>query len=188
MTDSSWLEEYFRPYRSFLEDTEVFLQLVQARDLILSVKSRGAKLMLAGNGASASIASHLAVDFTKQAGVVAMSFNEPNLITAYSNDYGYDRWLVQALRHYAQPGDAVVLISSSGKSPNIVQAAEYARDAGLSMITLSGFASDNPLRSIGDVNLWVESRAYNHVECIHMIWLTAICDLIIGKAEYPVNG
>jgi len=188
MSDSGWLEEYFTPYRALMADTTVFPLLVEARDIILQVRERGSKLMLAGNGASASIASHLAVDFTKQAGVVAMSFNEPNLITAYANDFGYDRWVVQAIRHYAKPGDAVVLISSSGRSPNIVNAALSAREAGMQIVTLSGFAPDNPLRASGDVNLWVDSKAYNIVECIHMIWLTAICDLIIGKAEYAVGG
>lgn len=188
MNDSLWLGDYFKAYRALLVDTSVFPLLAQARDLLVATKDRGGKLMLAGNGASASIASHLAVDFTKQAGIVAMSFNEPNLITAYANDFGYDQWVSKAVRHYGRSGDTVVLISSSGKSPNIVNAARSAKESDLSVITLSGFAPDNPLRSLGDINFWVDSRAYNLVECVHMIWLTAICDMIIGKAEYSVSG
>jgi D-sedoheptulose 7-phosphate isomerase len=187
MNDFLWLDDYFKAYRSLLVEDDVFPLIAQARDLFVATRARGGKLMLAGNGASASIASHLAVDFTKQAGVVAMSFNEPNLITAYANDFGYERWVVEAIRHYGKPGDTVVLISSSGKSPNIVNAARFAKEAGLSVVTLSGFAPDNPLRALGDINFWVESKAYNLVECIHMIWLTAICDMIIGKAEYTVS-
>jgi len=53
-----------------------------------------------------------------------------------------------------------------------------------SVITLSGFESDNPLRQLGDINLWVDSKAYNFVENIHQVWLLAIVDLIIGKTEY----
>ena len=187
MNTSLWLDDYFNAYRGLMADSAVFSLLTEARDLFFQVKERGGKLMLAGNGASASIASHLAVDFTKQAGIVAMSFNEPNLITAYANDFGYEQWVVEAIRHYAKPGDAVVLISSSGKSQNIVNAAHHAHEKGLPVVTLSGFATDNPLKSAGDINLWVNSKAYNLVECIHMIWLKAICDMIIGRAEYPVN-
>ena len=64
--------------------------------------------------------------------------------------------------------------------------ARHARENGLPVVTLSGFAPDIPLRALGDVNLWVDSKAYNLVECIHRIWLTAVCDLIIGRAEYAV--
>jgi len=187
MTDQPWLEDYFGAYRKLMADNEVFPSLIAVRDLLFCAKAEGRKLMLAGNGASASIASHLAVDFTKQAGVTAMSFNEPNLITAFANDYGYENWVMQAVRHYGQPGDVALLISSSGKSPNIVNAARSAKESGIKVVTLSGFAPDNPLRALGDVNLWVDSRAYNVIECVHMIWLTAICDMVIGRAEYAVS-
>lgn len=67
------------------------------------------------------------------------------------------------------------------------QAAEYAKSVGVPVITFTGFAEDNPLKSAGTLNFWVNSRAYNHIECVHMIWLTAVVDLIIGKAEYRVS-
>ena len=161
--------------------------LIEAKNLITAARDSGKKLMLAGNGASASIASHLTVDFTKQGGVRAMSFNEANLITAFANDFGYEKWVQEAIRFYGEPGDVVILISSSGKSPNMVAAAKFASANGMKVITLSGFGPDNPLKQLGDVNLWLESRGYNIVECVHMIWLTAICDLIIGSAEYSVS-
>ena len=71
-----------------------------------------------------------------------------------------------------------MLISSSGQSPNIVTAAKWARSAGFGLVTLSGFQSDNPLRALGDLNLWVNSLAYNVVETTHQSWLLAAIDRI----------
>ncbi|MCP5047849.1 MAG: phosphoheptose isomerase, partial [bacterium] len=80
-----------------------------------------------------------------------------------------------------------VLISSSGNSENVVNAATYARSVGNTIITFTGFNEDNPLKSLGDINFWLDSKAYNIIECTHMIWLTTVIDLIIGKAEYAVD-
>ena len=82
--------------------------------------------------------------------------------------------------------DAVVLTSVSGESPSTVNAAKTAKDLGLQVITFSGKSAENTLKSIGDINFWVDSRAYNIVECIHMIWVTTVIDSIVGKAEYEV--
>ena len=57
----------------------------------------------------------------------------------------------------------------------------------LGVVTLSGFNPDNPLRSLGDINLWVDSKGYNIVEMTHHIWLVAIVDHIVGKIEYKSN-
>lgn len=187
MNESSWLDSYLNRYREILASKAIFPELIRAKEVIKDAQASGKKLMFAGNGASASIASHLTVDFTKQGGVRAVCFNEANLITAFANDFGYEKWVQEAIRFYGEPGDVAVLISSSGKSPNVLAAAKFASANGMKVITLSGFAADNPLRALGDVNLWVESRGYNIIECTHMIWLTAICDLIIGSAEYPVS-
>jgi D-sedoheptulose 7-phosphate isomerase len=91
------------------------------------------------------------------------------------------------LEHYADAGDVVVLISSSGSSANIVRGAEFARENEINVITLSGFDAQNPLRQIGQINLWADSRSYNTVETAHMLWLVALCDMIIGKREYAVD-
>ena len=55
------------------------------------------------------------------------------------------------------------------------------------IINFSGFDENNPLKRCGDLNFWVDSKAYNFVENIHQFWLLSIVDLIIGKSEYPVN-
>ena len=128
------------------------------------------------------MASHVAVDLTKVAGVRAINFNEADLLTCFANDYGYEHWVEKALDFYADEGDLVILISSSGKSPNIINGARKAHDLKLRVITLSGFSADNPLRSLGEVNLWANSRAYNIVEMTHHIWLVAIVDYLQGIA------
>ena len=130
------------------------------------------------------MASHLAVDLTKNGKLRAINFNEADLITCFANDYGYENWVAHAIEHYYDTNDCVVLISSSGQSKNIINAAVYAKKMNLPVVTFSGFKSDNPLRQLGDINIWVDSRAYNIIEMSHHIWLLAIVDLIIGSAEY----
>lgn len=155
---------------------------LEALALVLTgVKANGRKVLLAGNGASAAIASHVAVDLTKTAGIRAMTFNEADLITCFANDYGYEHWIAKAIECYGDAGDVVVLISSSGASPNVVNAAVQARAAGLGVVTLSGFDPANPLRALGDLNLWVNSRAYNVVETTHQAWLLAGLDYIVSN-------
>lgn len=182
--EKQWLSEYFDRYRESLFGADVRLELIQLKDWLLEAQAAGRKTIVAGNGGSAAIASHVAVDLTKNGGIRAITFNEPDLITCFANDYGYERWIERALDFYADVGDLVILISSSGRSPNMVRAAGRAVERGLRLVTLTGFAADNPLRGIGHLNLWVDSRAYNIVEMTHQIWLLAVGDLIIGKAEY----
>ena len=129
------------------------------------------------------MASHVAVDFTKAAGIRAINFNEADLITCFANDYGYEYWVAKALEAYADPGDLAILISSSGKSLNIVNGAEKAKNIGVSVITVSGFLPGNPLRKLGDLNLWADSSDYNIVEMTHHVWLVAIVDFLIETKE-----
>ncbi|OGQ05097.1 MAG: phosphoheptose isomerase [Deltaproteobacteria bacterium RIFCSPLOWO2_01_44_7] len=182
-----WLTDYFDLYRNAILETDVRDQLIQIKDLFKKTHAQGNKVVFIGNGGSAAMASHCAVDLTKNARIRCVNFNEADLLTCFANDFGYERCFEKALEFYADPGDVLVLISSSGKSPNILRAAEMARKKGLFLITLTGFASDNPLSNMGRINLCVDSRAYNVIENTHQIWLLAVCDLIIGKAEYAAS-
>ena len=83
--------------------------------------------MIFGNGGSAAIASHVSVDMTKNIKVKAMNFNEADLITCFSNDYGYEKWIEKAIEFYGNKGDILILISSSGKSKNMLNACKAAR-------------------------------------------------------------
>lgn len=182
-----FLNKYFARYQRAIFDTDVNKELKQTKELFLKIKKENSKVMFAGNGASATIASHAALDFTKQAKVKGLCFNEVALITAFANDFGYENWVARAIEYYGNTGDAVVLISSSGSSKNIVNAAKTSKDMGLNIITFSGFGPDNPLKAMGDINFWVESKAYNIIEHTHSIWLLAVVDMILGKAEYSVS-
>lgn len=179
-------KNYFDRYKNLAFNEDIFAHLDDFKAIALTVKENDSKLIFAGNGASAAISAHAAVDFTKQAKVRGVTFNEADLITCYSNDYGYENWMSEAIKSYHKKNDAVVLTSVSGESPSTVNAAKTAKDLGLKVITFSGKSPKNRLKSIGDINFWVDSNAYNIVECIHMIWVTTVIDSIVGKAEYEV--
>lgn len=175
---------YFEKYFSELTrlfDTVTPDDLIAAAEVIDTASSAGRKTIVVGNGGSAGIASHVAVDLVKAAGRRAVAFHDPALITCYANDYGYGNWVAEAMNSYADPGDVAVLISSSGQSENIVNGAKAASEIGLSTITLSGFEESNSLRSMGEVNLWVDSCVYNEVEITHQVWLLAIVDYLIEQ-------
>lgn len=182
-----FLSNYYKLYKKAIFDEDQFENFIKSKELLETASAKGSTTFIQGNGASASIASHCALDFTKQAKVKTFCFNESSLITAFVNDYGADSWLLEAFKAYSSKNDVAILISSSGSSRNIVNAAEWVKSNNRKLITFTGFENTNPLKQLGDINFWVESKAYNIIECTHMIWLTTVIDLIIGKAEYSVN-
>lgn len=185
-SDQDWLDSYFELYKQSAFEKQHYVNLIAFRDLILQVREKGNKLLFAGNGASASIASHARVDFTKQGKCRSLDFNEPNLITAFANDYGFEHFMARATEFFADDGDVLVLISVSGTSPNCVRAAEYARSRGMKVVSFTGKKADNPLRQLSDIGFWLDSAAYNVVECTHMLWMCTVVDMVVGQAEYSV--
>ena len=185
--NNKWLKGYFDLYKKPLFDEAVFEQLLEFKQHLESVHDNGGKTMIMGNGGSAAIASHVSVDFSKNANIRMLNFNEADLITCLANDYGYEHWMAKAIEIYGDPGDQVILISSSGSSANVVNAAKVSKEKDYKVITFTGFNENNPLKSSGDLNFWVDSRAYNIVEMVHHIWLLAVCDSVIGKAEYSAS-
>lgn len=185
----AFLQDYAAQLQRLCQASDSWITpLIAVRDVMVAASRQGRKTILVGNGGSAAMASHVAVDLTKNARIRAVNFNETDLITCFANDYGYEHWMEKAIEFYGEPGDVLIAISSSGRSKNILNACLAARRRQFAaVITLSGFASDNPLRRLGDHNLWVENRAYNLIELTHQFWLLALVDLIIGKAEYPAK-
>ena len=184
MNDLEFIKDYFGRYNKALLETDVIKQLVKMKQMLLDVKSSGKEVIIAGNGGSASIASHVTVDLTKQGGVRTVNFNEADLITCFSNDYGFEYWVAKAIEFYGDEGDLVVLISSSGCSKNMVNEAQTSKKLRMPVITFTGFQADNPLKYEGELNFWVDSKAYNIIENTHQIWLLIVCDLLVGKIEY----
>ena len=185
MSDHAWLTAYVERYRRAVCDPDVLPALIELKRLLQGTHAAGKKVICAGNGGSAAMASHIAVDLTKAAGIRSINFNEADLITCFANDYGYAHWLEKAIAYYGDAGDAAILISSSGKSPNMLNAAQAAVERGLTVVTMTGFAPDNPLRQLGALNLWVDSAVYNIVESTHQLWLLAVCDLIAATRSAP---
>ena len=160
-------------------DEKLINEIIDIKNIIIRAKKKNSRVLIFGNGGSAAIASHVSVDFTKNVKVKAINFNEADLITCFSNDYGYENWIAKAIEFYANKGDIVILISSSGKSKNMLNACKASKKKKISsVITLTGNKKNNPLSKLGDINLWVDSKIYNHIENTHQIWLLSICDLI----------
>lgn len=174
----NYFKNYFSTIKNNLDSIDVY-KLEKIINLITRVSKSKGKVIIVGNGGSASIASHLTVDFINAAKIKAMNFNDSSIITCFSNDYGYENWVDRALECYAEDGDLAILISSSGQSKNMINGVKRAKSMGLNVITLTGFLPNNPLRKLGDVNLWVDSKAYNIVEMSHNVWLLSIVDYII---------
>jgi len=154
--------------------------LQECSSLVADCSNNGGQVLIFGNGGSAAMASHVSVDLVKAARIRASNFNEADLLTCFANDFGYEWWVQKCIEFYSRPKDLVILISSSGQSQNMLNGAKYARRIGLPIVTLSGFSADNPLRKLGDVNLYVASDAYNYVEMTHHTWLLAIVDHLIA--------
>ena len=139
----------------------------------------GNKLIFIGNGASASISSHMSTDYWKNGGMRAIAFNDSSLLTCISNDFSYEEVFEKPIKMFADKGDILMAISSSGGSKNILNAARAARETGCSVITFSGFNPKNPLSSMGDYNFYVNSPSYGFVEINHLALCHCICDIII---------
>lgn len=145
---------------------------------VTSLKRRGGTVFFIGNGASATIASHMALDWEKRGDVQARCFNDAAALTAYSNDCGYEEVFVRPLKANALPGDILFAISSSGRSLNILRAVKEAEALQMTIITLSGFERGNPLHLMGDFRFYVPSSEYGPVESAHVTILHSILDEI----------
>lgn len=132
---------------------------------------------LVGNGGSLAIAAHMATDFNL-AGLRTMALNCPIAHTSHANDFGVEAMFTKQLEWYADANDNLVLMSCSGNSPNMVDAALYGEAQGMRVISLTGFKPDNKLRQVtGAMNFHVPAHQYGHVQLAHESILHAACDL-----------
>jgi D-sedoheptulose 7-phosphate isomerase len=177
---SSFFEQFYEQINNKAKSVNSN-KLIELSKLIRSTKLNSGKIIIVGNGGSAAIASHVAIDLTKAVNIRSINFNEASLLTCFSNDYGYENWVEKALDFYADNNDIVILISSSGQSKNIINGAMKAIEMKLPLITLTGFSAENPLNKLGDINFWVDSSTYNIVESIHQMWLLSVIDYLIEK-------
>jgi D-sedoheptulose 7-phosphate isomerase len=185
------LQAYFRHLAALGESIEATgadghaIRLQQATDWAIgrmrAGRQSGNSIVFVGNGGSAGIASHLAIDYSVNGGFPALAFNDAAALTCLGNDFGYEFVFSKQVEHHGRPGDLLFAISSSGNSQSILNAVAAARDARMHVLTLSGFSADNQLRKMGDVNLYVPNSLYGLVEISHLAICHALLDIAIGE-------
>lgn len=152
-------------------DTDAVGRIV---DELMAARERGRTVFIVGNGGSASTASHMATDLCKvtaaggQPGIRAVSLpDNVAMLTAWSNDEAYDQSFAGPLQAYLTPGDVVIAISASGRSPNVLEATEIANRTGGTTIGLCGFGGGE-LASLAQIAVVVPANDYGLVEDAHL--------------------
>lgn len=163
----------------FIDVDEGFKQLMEMTE---SVKSNRSTIYFAGNGASASMASHAAADLFKNAHVITSVFTDLAMLTAFANDISYDQAYAAPLKMRMQRSDMLVAISSSGASRNIINASVEARKIGGSIVTLTAMRQNNKLSMSGDINFYLPGETYGFAESGHAAVLHHWIDIMIDKS------
>lgn len=172
---------------SFFSEKENENKLKKLIALLKECNTNKKTIYIIGNGGSSAIAEHAAIDFTKNAGLRAVSFSGIPLLTTYANDFGYENMFLKCIENHGLEDDVIIAISGSGTSANIINACKKAIEMRMKIVTLTGFERDNPLRKIGDINFWVNSKAFGYLEIIHGIILHYANDSIVGNEIYMIR-
>jgi D-sedoheptulose 7-phosphate isomerase len=178
-----FLNDYMERMGNTLGDSP-FDKLAEAAAILMEARREGRWIFVAGNGGSSATASHLTNDFVKGLSsgnkkrfrVIALNDCVP-LVTALSNDYSYEECFREQLKNYASPGDVLLVISGSGNSKNIVNAASYAKAAGMSVIAFTG-RDGGKVGAYCDINCISAADVMEEIEDTHMVWEhSLICGL-----------
>lgn len=153
------------------EIDNIQLKTSELKSLVTQFK----KIIILGNGGSSAIASHISVDYTKFLKIPTTTFTNTSMLTAYTNDYGQNEAYKNFLSDFYTPNTLVILISSSGNSPNILNAASYCEVHNIPFIALSGFDPNNKLNQTNALFKYhVPYNSYGVVELSHEIILHSI--------------
>ncbi len=152
--------------------------MVIASKFLFNARDRDGKVMLVGNGGSAAMVSHIQADLEEGSKIRAMVFTEGPVLTARSNDHGYETAFERPVGLWGKPRDVLIAISSSGNSENIVRAVERANHLGCKTITFTGFTPMNAVRQLGHLNFYVPSWEYGTVETAHAILTHFLTDQV----------
>ena len=178
---SSYLQNYLNELKNHISNN-INLKLIQKLILILKKIKKKNKVIVFGNGGSASIANHFMTDMSKNTNIRCISLSDTSLITCLANDYGYENLNQKYIGYYGDAGDVLIAISSSGESKNMINACKKAKKLKFSrIITLTGFKKNNTLSKMGNINFWVNSKNYNLIENTHQIYLLSTIDLLTKK-------
>ena len=153
------------------------------------VSAAGGTVWVAGNGGSAAISDHTVCDVTKGTHAngmppfksVSLASNGP-MLTALANDISYDDVFSKQLEFYLEPDDAVLLVSSSGNSANVVKACEYANSRAVPTIAFTGF-SGGRLKELAQVSVWIPVENYGITEDLHQSLIHCITQYISKSRE-----
>jgi len=163
--------------------------LIKAAETVIKTGSIGKKLIFIGNGGSAAVASHKALDYWFTGKIRGISFSDYANLTCVSNDFGYQNVFAKQIENFADKGDILFAISSSGNSENIVLAIEEARQRGCLIFTFSGFKETNRLRGLGDLNFYIPVQHFNKVESLHLLLCDCILEIILEyRNKFSVNN
>jgi D-sedoheptulose 7-phosphate isomerase len=154
--------------------------------LLRNLRTRKGSLYVIGNGGSAAVAGHSVTDFLNVAQLRATTLHDPALMTCMANDFGFENAFARIISVIAKPDDVLIAISSSGNSQNIRNAVLKMRELSGFALTLSGFASTNPLRKLGDMNVWLNTTDYGMAEIGHQFFLHNIADRL--RIENELNS
>lgn len=184
-------KEYLDELKDKIDQIELF-HLEDAVQILRSAYECGKTIFVIGNGGSAATANHFAADFEKNAiknggprpRILSLSSSTEKIL-AYGNDFAFDRVFSEQLDCLGKESDAVVFISASGNSPNIVKALDFAKSRGIKTVGLSGFKGGY-LKNNVDVSLHAAVDSYEIAEDMHSIFLHMIvCRFKQIYAEVP---
>lgn len=194
---NKYYSNYFKSITQGLEDSkfyinhqltepEMFFQTIN--NILTKLRETKSKIYFFGNGASASFANHMALDFSKNGKILSRSLSDSALLTALSNDYSYECSMIEFLKiEGLTKDDLVVTISSSGNSLNIVNVLNYCKENEVNSLALSGLKINNKSISLADYSIYVPMKTYGMVECIHQIFLHLILDQSMEIFEWNRN-
>ena len=164
-------------------DIELFFESINNH--IEKVKLKSGRLFFFGNGASAAFSNHMALDWSKNGGIPSFSLSDSAMLTALANDYDYDDCFLEFLKiNKPCSNDFIITTSSSGNSKNIVKVLEYCKMNEIMTLGLSGLNKGNRTEKISDFSLFVPSKTYGMVECIHQIFHHLILDNFMQINEW----
>lgn len=184
----AFVDDYYRRFAQALLSFDKG-QLNEVLAVVDGVMARKGTIWVAGNGGSAAISDHTVCDTTKGTYVegqppirsVSLAANGP-MLTALANDLSYDQVFKQQLKFYLKPEDAVLLVSSSGNSPNVVEACTYANERGVPTIAFVGFRGGK-LAELARHVVWIRVENYGIVEDTHQSLIHVLTQYIRARAE-----
>ena len=182
-------EIFFKNYFDILNS---LLNKIKKKDIsylynLVLKKSKKGKILIFGNGANISNSSHFATDMTKNGKINVQVFNDPNLITCFANDYGFDNWIKKTIEYYGNKNDLIILLSASGESKNLLNAAKFCKKEKIHVVSITGFKKNNSLSKCCNFNLWIDSNSYNLIEICQTSILSSLVDKKIVKLNYKSN-